>query len=185
MKSALIVMDMQYDFCEGGIISHDKSLLIIPRINRMRDNYDSVIFTKKQLQHNHSTFKSYGGIYPPHCVLNTIGEKLHDDLIIKTNDIIINRGTLQKYDSNSAFYDAEAIEKVTRLKQILKANKIETLYFCGNGMDNSIYSTIIDAINNKYKCYIVINAVTCTDNKKMVECIKYLKTLGVETIEYV
>lgn len=185
MKTALIIMDMQYDFCEGGIFPHDKSLVIIPRINRMRDKYDFVIFTKKQLQHNHSTFKLYGGNYPPHCVINTTGEKLHDDLIIKTDDIIINRGTLQKYDSNTAFYDAESIDKVTRLKQILQAHKITTLYFCGNGIDNSIYSTVIDAINNKYKCYIISNAITCINDKKMHECIKYLETLGVELVSNV
>lgn len=184
MKSALIIMDMQYDFCEGGPLSHDKSLLIIPRINRMREKYDIIIFVKKQLQYNHSIFKQYGGDSPLHCISGTNGEKIHEDLIIKTDDIIINRGTLQKYNSNSAFYNAESINKETRFKQILQAYNVSSLYFCGNGMDNSIYSTIIDAINNKFKCYIITNAITCIDEEEMNKCIKYLSTLNVELIEY-
>jgi nicotinamidase/pyrazinamidase len=185
MKSALIIMDMQYDFCEGGIFPHDKSLIIIPKINRMRDKYDLIIFVKKQLQHNHSIFKQYGGNYFSHCVVDTIGEKIHADLIVKPNDIIINRGTLQKYNSNTAFYDAEAIYKPTRLKQILQAYEIQDLYFCGNGMDNSIYSTVIDAVNNKYKCNIITNAVTCINETEMKKCMNYLKELGVTLIEFV
>ena len=185
MKSALIVMDMQYDFCEGGTMAHERSLVIIPMINRMRDNYDHVIFIKKQLQTNHSIFKQYGGTYPEHCVKGTNGEKIHDDLIIKNEDVVIHRGTLQKYDSNSAFYDAEPISKPTRLKQVLKAYDIQNLYFCGNGMDNSIYSTIIDAINNKFKCYIIKNAVTCIDENKMNLCIDYLNKINVEQLEFV
>jgi nicotinamidase/pyrazinamidase len=177
-------MDMQYDFCEGGAIPHDRSLVIIPMINRIRDGYDYIIFTKKQLQYNHSIFKQFGGNYPSHCVPYTIGEKINDDLIVKPTDIIIHRGTLQKYDSNSAFYDAESISKSTKLNQILCAHNIDKLYFCGNGMDNSIYSTILDALNYKYKCHIIKNAVTCVNQIKMNNCIDYLKTLGVSFIDF-
>lgn len=185
MKSALIIMDMQYDFCESGVLPHDKSLLIIPRINRMRDKYDLIIFVKKQLQYNHSIFKQYGGTYPEHCVLGTTGENIHDDLIIKTDDIIINRGTLQKYDSKSAFYDAEPISKETRLNQILKAYKIKNLYFCGNGMDTSIYSSVMDGINFQYNCVVISNAVTHMDEEKMELCVQYLKTLGMQFMDFV
>ncbi len=184
MKSALIIMDMQYDFCEGGPMSHDRSLVIIPMINRMRENYNHVIFVKKQLQNNHSIFKQYGGTYPIHCVKGTNGEKIHDDLITKNEDIVIHRGTLQKYDSNSAFYNAEQISNVTRLKQMLNGYDIKNLYFCGNSMDSSIYSTIIDAVNYNFKCYIIKNAVTSSNESKMDECINYLKTLDVSIIEF-
>ncbi len=184
MKSALIIMDMQYDFCEGGPMSYDRSLIIIPMINRMRENYDHIIFVKKQLQSNHSIFKQYGGIHPLHCIKGTNGEKIHDDLIIKNENIVIHRGTLQKYDSNSAFYNAEQISGETRLKQMLIGYDIGNLYFCGNGMDSSIYSTIIDAVNFKFKCHIIKNAVTCLNENKMSECIKYLKTLDVSVIEF-
>ncbi len=177
--SALIIMDMQYDYCNGGPLAHDKSLLIIPQINRIRNTYNLIIFTKKRLQSNHSIFKYYGGSFPIHCVDNTNGEKLHGDLLITPTDIIIHRCSLQQYDSNSAFYDAESINKPTRLKQILQSNHITDLHFCGNGMDNSIFSTIIDAINYKYKCHILKDIIASIDSNKCDECIAYLLSLGV------
>ena len=119
MKNALIIIDMQYDFCEGGIIPYQKSLDIIPIINRIRDNYDFIIFIKDHHPENHCSFKEYGGIFPKHCIENSYGCRLHDDLILKNDDLIISRGSLQKYDSNSAFYDAEEINKNTKLKNFL------------------------------------------------------------------
>lgn len=177
--SALIVIDMQYDFCDGGPLAHNKSLMMIPQINMIRDNHKLIIFTKKQLQYNHSIFKNFGGSMISHCISGSRGEKLHDDLIVKSSDIIINRGTLQQYDSNSAFYDAESLSKMTRLYQILKAEKICELYFCGNGIDNVIYSTIIDALNFRFKCYVYSNVVTHVNEKSMNECITQLREWGI------
>ena len=182
MKKALLVIDMQYDCCEGGPMSHYNSLTLIPKINRIRDSYDIIIFIKKQYQFNHSSFKKYGGKFPKHCVEDTPGAELHKDLIIKEDDIIVCRGTLQKYNSNSAFYDAEDIEKETRLKYILYINSIKELYFCGNGIDTCIFSTAIDAINNRFKCYVIRDAVSYIDKEKAEKCVKYLINLGVDIL---
>src|SRR5438045_2922284 len=122
MKTSLIIVNMQYDFCDGGPISYNKSLEIIPLINRIRDEYDKVIFIIDNHPENHSSFKKYGGTYPIHCVENTYGWKIHNDLIIKQEDLIINKGSLQKYDSDSAFYEAESINKESKLKNFLIIN---------------------------------------------------------------
>lgn len=174
MKTALIIVDMQYDYCDGGPLPHDNSISIIPTINRIRNDYDHVIFLTKQLQFNHSCFKLYGGVHPSHVVKGTDGQKIHDDLIIKDNDIIITRGSLQKYDSSTGFYDAESIKKETKLKQTLNMHNIDKLYFCGNGIDSSIYSTIIDAVNNNFECYIIEDAITYMDKNEKDKCITYL-----------
>ena len=129
MKNALLIIDMQYDLCNGGPMAFENSLNIIPIINRLRDNYDNVIFVRKWYPENHSSFKQFGGKYPKHCVQDTSGANIHNDIISKKDDCIISRGSLQKYDSNSAFCDAEPISKQTRLKQVLKAYDIQKLYF--------------------------------------------------------
>jgi len=179
MKTALIIVDMQYDCCDGGPMAHNNSLNIIPIINRIRDRYDIVIFIKKQYQFNHSSFKQFGGKNPKHCIENTYGAELHKDMIIKEEDIIICRGTLQKYDSNSAFYDADTIENDTRLKYILRINNIRELYFCGNGIDNCIFSSIIDAVNNRFKCTLITDALGYIDKEKAEKSLKYLEGLGI------
>lgn len=182
MKNALLIFDMQYDLCNGGPMAFDNSLNIIPIINRIRDNYDYVIFIKKCYPENHSSFKQYGGKYPKNCIQNTDGEKIHPNIIHKDGDFIIPRGSLQKYDSQSGFYDAEDIERETRLKTILKMNNITKLYFCGNDMESVIFSTIMDAVKYNYKCYIVKEAITYNDKEKADKCINYLTGINVELI---
>lgn len=182
MKNALIVIDIQNDYCNGGPMAYNNSLEIIPKINRIRDNYDMVIHIRDYHPENHCSFKYYGGKYPKHCIQNTFGSQFNIDLIIKESDIIINRGTLQKYDSNSAFYDAEEINKETKLRKILKCNEILELYFCGNGIEECIYSTIIDAIGYRFKCYVINDAISSKDMDRSNYCINYLKSLRVEFI---
>lgn len=182
MRKALIIVDMQNDYCEGGSMAYKKSLKIIPKINRLRDDFPFVIFTRDLHSENHCSFKQNGGKYPKHCIQGTYGSDIHKDIISKFDDIIINKGTLTEYDSDSIFYDASDIDKLTKLKNLLLVNKITDLYFCGNGLESNIFSSIIDAINFKFKCHIIINCVTYLNKIKAVECINYLKNLDVSII---
>lgn len=180
MKSALIVIDMQYDICDGGPMANVNSLNIIPIINSIRDNYDFVIFIKKSPPDNSIIFKQNGGIYPRHCVINTHGNDLHNDLIIKQTDLIVNRCTRYNYNSNSGFYDDETTNKQTKLKYFLQVNGIKNLYFCGNNMDTCIFSTVFDALNYKFNCNIIVNVIGYVNKEICDDKIKFLGTLGVK-----
>ena len=177
---ALIIMDMQNDFCDGGSIPNVKSLEIIPQINKLKDEFKLVFLIRELHQANHSSFKEFGGKLPSHCVENTIGSDFNVHLNINKEDIIISRGTLQKFDSSSAFYEAEEIEKQTNLRHILQINNITDLYFCGMNMDTSIFSTIMDAINYKYKNNVYKNCIAYQDEEKYIKTIEYLEKLGVK-----
>ena len=176
MSKALIIMDMQYDICEGGPLAHENSLKIIPKINTIRDEYDLIIFTVKLHPKNHSSFKQFGGDDPKNCIINTHGCKIHDDLIINNKDIIISRETLQKYSSDSAFFDAEDVEKTTNLKNILLNNNIKDLYFCGNGIESYIFRSVLDAQIYKFNCYIIKDGFSYMNKDKAEECIKFMET---------
>ena len=178
-KKALIIIDMQYDICDGGIMANINSLRIISKINSIRDDFDLIIFINKVYPNNHASFST---LKPPYCIINTFGSKLHNDLIMTPNDIIINICTLQKYESNSGFYDAEPIEKQTNLKYILEINNISNLYFCGNDMDTCIFGTIMDAINFKFTCFVINDAIGYRSKEKYDDCILFLKKLGVTFI---
>lgn len=175
MKNALLIFNMQYDFLDGGAMAHSDSLELIPLINRIKDNFDLVVFIKENHPFNHCTFKQYGGSKPTHAVQSKKGSELHCELLVESKDIIITIGELQKYDSTSGFYNAEPIQKETNLRNILKINKITNLYFCGNGMDSIIFSTILDAINFRFKCYVIKNAVTYMKKQNYDRCIEFLK----------
>lgn len=175
MSKALIVVDMQYDLCEGGPMAHENSLQIIPIINSLRDEYELVIFTNILHPKNHSSFKEFGGIYPKNCIIDTHGSLIHDDIIVHDKDIIITRGRLQKYDSKSIFYEADEIERETNLKNILSSKQIKDLYFCGNGIESIIFSSIMDALGYRFKCYVIHNAIGFIDKDKANKCIDFLK----------
>lgn len=179
MKNALIIINMQYDYCEGGPLANAHSLENISIINQIREEFDQVIFIRDLHPDNHCSFKQFGGKFPKHCIKDTRGSELHKDMIIKDQDIILSKGTLQKYDSDSIFYDAEDINKQTNLKKILNFNKIDRLYFCGNGFDDTIFSSIIDAINFKFNCFIIKDAIGFIDMDKTNKKLNYLETLDV------
>ncbi|ARF10116.1 isochorismatase [Indivirus ILV1] len=181
-NGALIIMDMQNDFCVGGPISHEKSLEIIPLINKLRDEFKYIFLTRKLYQENHSSFRNYGGKMHEHCVKDTYGSNFNPYLNITPNDMVITRGTLQKFDSNSAFYDADDIRKETNFHHLLQINGIHELYFCGIGMDSSIFATVLDAINLKYKCYVYQECVAYSNKSIYEKYTMYLESVGVKFI---
>ena len=175
MPKALIIVDMQYDLCEGGPLAHTDSLKIIPKINSIRDEYDLIIFSIKSHPKNHSSFKQYGGENPKNCILNTYGCKIHDDLIRTSKDIIISRETLQKYSSDSVFFEADDIERTTNLKNILLGHNIKDIYFCGNGIDSLIFRSVLDAQIYKFNCHIIKDGISYMNKEKAKECIKFME----------
>lgn len=179
MHDILIIVDMQYDFCSEGALPHYKSLEIIPTINRIRPRFPLIVFTRDLHPNNHISFKKMGGNLPMHCVMDTHGGEICRDLIMEKTDIIISKGTLQGYDSDSIFYNANTIDKPTNLRHIIQANNITDIYLCGTGLDGVIFSSAIDSINFRYKTYIIEDAVSYNDKNKIEQCSRYLKGLGV------
>ncbi|AYV77326.1 MAG: isochorismatase [Barrevirus sp.] len=182
MNKALIIMDLQNDFCNGGPIPHFNSLTIIPKINSIRDSFKHVFLCRELHQENHSSFKECGGKLQKHCIIGTNGSEFNEHLTILPDDIIVDRGTLQKFDSSSAFYDSEDTKKETNLRHLLTINGLTDLYFCGISMDTSIFSTVLDAINWRYNCYIYKDCIAYLNEEKCEANIKYLEQLGVKFI---
>lgn len=174
---ALIVMDLQHDMCDGGPFANINSLNIIPIINSLRDNYKYIFYVKKMLPISHCSLKRNGGHHPTHCIVNTHGCNLHNDLIVDKNDMIINICTQHNYNSNSAFFDDEETQTTTKLKYLLNVNNIKNLYFCGNNFETSIFSTIIDAFNYKFNCYIILDAIGYINKDECDKKMQFLNNL--------
>lgn len=182
---ALIVIDLQNDFSEGGPLAYKRSIDIIPKINRIRNLFDIVIFTKDNHPDNHSSFKTYGGNMPPHCIQGTDGAEINQNIIFLKDDYVITKGTLQGYDSTSAFYDAEEIDKKTKLDSILKRHNINNVYLCGTGMEHCIFSTGVDCNRFDYKCTVIKDCVTYDTEEGYDKCKKYFTSLDVDLINSV
>ncbi len=177
--SALLIMHMQNDFIEGGTINTPYSLKIIPIINRVKEKFKLVIFIKDLHPSDHVSFIKNGGTLPPHCVANTDGAELHQCIKVSTNDHIISKGMLTLYDSSSAFYNAKDINKETNLDSTLRKNNIKNVYICGLVVENEIFSTVIDAMRFRYNVFVITDASSGIDDKKIKKCLDFCKTMDV------
>ena len=128
MKKALIVVDVQRDFCEGGVLAaRDTNSLIAP-LNRFiefcRAKSIPLFFTRDWHPANHESFKDYGGPWPVHCVQGSWGADFQDNLLVPEGSTIIDKETLPHQVSYSDFQS-------TGLQEKLKALQIEEIAVCG------------------------------------------------------
>jgi nicotinamidase/pyrazinamidase len=187
-KGCLIVVDVQYDFCEGGSLPVSKSLQIIPTINKLRTSgkINYVVFSKDWHPEDHSSFSIHGGQWPIHCVQGSDGSKLRKELIIKDRDLIVTKGSNVEHDSYSAFYDDP--NSSTALSNYLNDNGVTAVYICGLATDYCVYSTIIDAVKDstsrgKYTVHMVTDASAGISDENVSRQATELEELGVRLID--
>ena len=107
MQDALLVVDMQVDFCEGGaLVAHDTESMI-DAVNALVADYAAqarlVIFTRDWHPTDHCSFRDQGGPWPPHCVKETRGAQLHPGLEIPPCQLLVSKATGQDKEAYSAF----------------------------------------------------------------------------------
>lgn len=192
-KKALILVDIQNDFCEGGALAVKDGDLVVPVANKLislfNQNNDLVIGTKDWHPASHKSFaiNSNGNIgelgelnglpqvwWPVHCVENKYGSKFHKNL--KGVDITIFKGQDPEVDSYSAFFDNGKKHK-TDLDKVLKDKDIDTLYIMGLATDYCVKFTVLDALELGYKVYLVEDGcrgvnISYDDSIKAIETMK-------------
>ena len=120
-KDALIVVDVQNDFCPGGSLPVKNGNDIIPIINKLQEKFSFIVLTQDWHPADHSSFSTnnpgkktfatkempYGKqvIWPPHCVIGTKGSKFHKDLNVNKANLIVRKGFRKEIDSYSAFFE--------------------------------------------------------------------------------
>ncbi|MCC2624606.1 MAG: nicotinamidase/pyrazinamidase [Burkholderiales bacterium] len=161
MRKALIIVDVQNDFCEGGALAVSHASEIIKPINQLilSNKYSLIVATQDWHPANHISFKINNpttGIWPAHCVQNTEGAKLHSNLDITRIDAIIKKGENPQIDSYSGFYDNDKINK-TGLEKILFKDNIQAVDIVGLALDYCVRFTAEDALLLGFTTTILID----------------------------
>ncbi len=160
-KKALLVVDVQNDFCPGGALGIPGGDKIIPAINRYIR-----IFAKKKLPilvtrdwHPVKTghFKDFGGIWPAHCIQNTPGAAFHPALKLPKGAIMLYKGMDPRQDSYSAFHAEDTSGR--GLLKILRTLGIEEIYIGGLATDYCIKYSTLGALKNGLKVKVLGDAV--------------------------
>lgn len=168
---ALILVDIQKDFCKNGALEVKNGDMVVPVANKLIDVFkekgDMIIGTKDWHPASHKSFavNSNGKIgeigklnglpqvwWPVHCVQNENGSKFHAEL--RPIENIIYKGENPEVDSYSAFFDNGKKYK-TSLDELLKKNNIDTLYIMGLATDYCVKFTVLDALELGYKIYLI------------------------------
>lgn len=165
MKKALILVDVQNDFCNGGSLAVPKANEILPYINKLMDgDYDEYILTQDWHPANHKSFASNNGkkigdtillngieqyLWPDHCVQNSFGAEFHKDLRMDKITHIVRKGTHVDVDSYSGFQDNNG-KVQTGLAEYLRTMNIEQVEIAGLALDYCVQATCIDAVNEGF-----------------------------------
>nr|WP_170539944.1 bifunctional nicotinamidase/pyrazinamidase [Ruegeria arenilitoris] len=159
MTHALIVIDVQNDFCPGGALAVPNGDEIVALINAMMPDFDAVILTQDWHPAGHSSFASshpgkapydlvempYGPqvLWPDHCVQGTPGAEFHPDLRTDA-DLILRKGFRSAIDSYSAFFENDHTTP-TGLEGYLRTRGIDRLTLVGLATDFCVHYSAVDA----------------------------------------
>ncbi len=156
-NAALILVDIQNDFCPGGALAVAEGDQIIPLVNRLMPHFPLVISTQDWHPANHISFQARGGPWPPHCVQGTPGAALHPAL---ATDRIAHHFRKASTPDRDAYSEFEGVDDQGQtLDAVLKASGVKTVYIVGLATDYCVRATALDALRLGYETYAITDAM--------------------------
>ena len=176
--TALVLIDIQNDFCPGGALAVDKGDEIVEISNKIQEQFKIKIITQDWHPSTHKSFASnhegkeplstvemfYGQqvLWPNHCIQGTEGSKFHSKLITDSADLIIRKGFRPEIDSYSAFFENDQ-KTPTGLDGYLKSRGVNKIYLCGLALDFCVYFSAIDGAELGYNVNVIQDACRAID----------------------
>jgi nicotinamidase/pyrazinamidase len=173
-KKALIVVDVQNDFCPGGSLAVAEGDEVVAPLNKLMkeflDRGEPVYKTRDWHPEKTKHFAIYGGTWPIHCVQNTRGAEFHSDLLDDPRITVISKGFDERADGYSGFDG-------TQLAQLLRDEEVKEIWVGGLATDYCVKETVIDGVHNGFKVKALADAmravnVKTDDGKKAIDLMK-------------
>src|SRR2546422_1493037 len=180
-KKALIVVDVQNDFCPGGSLAVANGDAVVPPLNTLINEFlergEPVFKTRDWHPAVTKHFAAYGGIWPIHCVQNTPGAQFHADLSDDPRITIISKGIDESADGYSAFDG-------TNLAQILRDQEVEEVWVGGLATDYCVKHTVLDALHEGFEVKALADAMRAVNVNPNdgAESIAEMRAAGAEII---
>jgi nicotinamidase/pyrazinamidase len=186
LKKALLVVDVQNDFCPGGALAVPEGDKIIPILNKYMKIFSQSklpIFASRDW-HSKKTkhFKDLGGVWPVHCVQKTKGAQFHPQLKLPKDKILVYKGMDPRKDAYSAF-QAEDINGQSFFN-LLKILGVEELYVGGLATDYCVKASVLDALKFGFKVKLLLDAIKGVNLKHndSEEAVKEMTKFGAKKI---
>ncbi|HYM60024.1 MAG TPA: bifunctional nicotinamidase/pyrazinamidase [Thermoanaerobaculia bacterium] len=200
MKSALVLVDLQYDFMPGGALAVSVGDRVVPVANELSAHFDLVVATQDWHPRDHGSFASnhagkkpgdmieLGGVpqvlWPDHCVQGSPGAELHRDFDRRRVKQIFRKGTDREIDSYSGFYD-NGHRKATGMGEFLKSEGVTDVYIAGLATDYCVKFTALDGIRLGFRVHVIEDGCRGVNLSPgdSVRAIEELRGAGVEILQ--
>lgn len=169
---ALLIVDVQNDFCTGGTLAVPDGENVVPVINTLMNRFSLIVASKDWHPENTKHFEKW----PKHCIQNTFGAAFYPQLDAERIQEVFLKGTGSEDDGYSAF---EATNN--NLEQFLHSHKVDDLYVCGLATDYCVLSSALDAHKKGFNVLVIEDAVLGVDVVKgdVERAIEEMKHMGI------
>ena len=174
-KPALIVVDVQRDFCEGGALAAADTLSLLEPLRRFVEQARSkgavIVYTRDWHPANHSSFQAQGGPWPVHGVADTKGAEIMPPLRTEAGDVIVSKGVAVQGAGYSGF-------EATGLAEKLRSLNVERVAVTGIAAEYCVRATALDSLRTQFETTVLtdlIRAVNPSDTPKVLAELKQAK----------
>ena len=176
---ALLIIDVQKDFCIGGTLEVPDADGIIPVLNQCIEEAVKknirIYASRDWHPKGHISFHERKGKWPPHCIQDTEGAQFHSDLYLPENTIVVTKGVRFDQDQNSAFDQ-------TGLAYQMKQDNIRRLWVGGLALDVCVLESVMDALKTGLKIKLIKAATRPVDPQNGRKAIEDMAKAGAEIV---
>jgi len=164
-KAALIIVDVQNDFCPGGTLAVVDGDQVVAPLNRYIERFANAalpIFATRDWHPEKTThFKAFGGVWPVHCVQGTFGAEFHRALKLGSGAVIVSKGMAADADSYSGF---DAVDSAgVRLADLLRLQGVQRIFVGGLATDYCVKQTVLDGRKLGFEVLLLNDAIRGVD----------------------
>jgi nicotinamidase/pyrazinamidase len=172
---ALLIVDVQNDFCPGGALPIEQGDQVVPVINawiQKFSEHDLPIFASRDWHpRDHLSFEPEGGKWPPHCIQDTPGAAFHLQLNLPESAVVVTKGVRFDQDQNSAFDQ-------TGLAAHLQRKGIRRIFVTGLALDVCVLATVLDARKYDLEVVLIDDATRAVNSRNGLEALAGIRAAG-------
>ncbi len=177
---ALIVVDVQNDFCPGGALAVEDGDRVVPEINRLLPLFRHTVFTRDWHPVDHISFADapeyHDGSWPPHCVQGTTGAEFHPHLKVPDGALIVSKGDDSGVEAYSGFQSRNV-----DLEAWLRERVVERVFVAGLATDYCVLATSLDAQRAGLEVVLLEDAVRGVAPDTTRDALEELRRVGVRS----
>jgi nicotinamidase/pyrazinamidase len=160
-KDALLIIDVQKDFCPGGALPVKDGDRVVPILNQYIEKFHAaklpVLATRDWHPEKTRHFKQFGGLWPAHCIQGSEGAEFHPELALPPDAVIISAGMGPDEQGYSGFDGVDS--KGAKLADVLRRLGVERLFVGGLATDYCVKHTVLDGLKEGFQVLVIEDAV--------------------------